>query len=197
MQRVVRRGRQDGIPGVSIAMKRVWSALVLSGGIALTSGALYPVLAGAPIPEMGGAPLQSIAPIVSRVTPGVVGISVRGRVREDNPLLQDPMFRRFFNMQREPIERETIATHELETPIESPAAPREKPAATATPTPSSTSTSPSGTQQSGSGCSLSNITSKGCPPKVVQEMNELRRKADEADKALALTVDFFNQHLTV
>jgi len=61
----------------------------------------------------------------------------------------------------------------------------EKPAATATPTPSSTSTSLSGTQQSGSGCSLSNITSKGCPPKVVQEMNDLRKKADEADKALA------------
>ena len=68
------------------------------------------VLAGAPIPEVGGAPLQSIAPVVSRVTPGVVGISVRGRVREDNPLFQDPMFRRFFNLQQQPIERETEAT---------------------------------------------------------------------------------------
>jgi Do/DeqQ family serine protease len=47
--------------------------------------------------------------VVSRITQGVVGISVRGRVREDNPLLQDPMFRRFFNMQQ-PIERETQAT---------------------------------------------------------------------------------------
>jgi Do/DeqQ family serine protease len=45
------------------------------------------------------------------VTPGVVGISVRGRVREDNPLLQDPFFRRFFNLQQQqPIERETQAT---------------------------------------------------------------------------------------
>jgi Do/DeqQ family serine protease len=68
------------------------------------------VLAGAPIPEVGGAPMQSIAPVVSRVTPGVVGISVRGRVREDNPLFQDPMFRRFFNLQQQPIERETEAT---------------------------------------------------------------------------------------
>jgi Do/DeqQ family serine protease len=48
--------------------------------------------------------------VVSRITPGVVGISVRGRVREDNPLLQDPMFRRFFNLQQQPIERETQAT---------------------------------------------------------------------------------------
>jgi len=67
-------------------------------------------LAGAPIPEAGGAPMQTIAPVVSRVTPGVVGISVRGRVREDNPLLQDPLFRRFFNLQQQPIERETEAT---------------------------------------------------------------------------------------
>jgi Do/DeqQ family serine protease len=54
--------------------------------------------------------MQTIAPVVSRVTPGVVGISVRGRVREDNPLFQDPLFRRFFNLQQqEPIERETQA----------------------------------------------------------------------------------------
>ena len=67
-------------------------------------------LAGAPIPEAGGAPIQSLAPVVSRITPGVVGISVRGRVREDNPLLQDPLFRRFFNLQQQPVERETQAT---------------------------------------------------------------------------------------
>src|SRR5215471_10744495 len=92
------------------AMNRVLSALVLSGGVALVTGAPCSVLAGAPIPEAGGAPMQTIAPVVSRVTPGVVGISVRGRVREDNPLLQDPLFRRFFNLQQGPIERETQAT---------------------------------------------------------------------------------------
>src|SRR5215471_18681783 len=91
-------------------MNRVLSALVLSGGIALLTGVPHSVLAGAPIPEVGGTPMQSIAPVVSRVTPGVVGISVRGRVREDNPLLQDPVFRRFFNLQQQqPIERETQA----------------------------------------------------------------------------------------
>ena len=91
-------------------MKRVLSALVLSGGVALTTGTYCSALAGAPIPEAGGAPIQSLAPVVSRITPGVVGISVRGRVREDNPLLQDPMFRRFFNLQQQPVERETQAT---------------------------------------------------------------------------------------
>src|SRR6516164_9317644 len=91
-------------------MNPVLSALVLSGGIALVTGVPLPVLAGAPIPEMGGSPIQSIAPVVSRVTPGVVGISVRGRVREDNPLFQDPVFRHFFNLQQGPIEREIQAT---------------------------------------------------------------------------------------
>ena len=73
-------------------------------------GAPCLALAGAPIPEMGGAPMHSIAPVVSRVTPGVVGISVRGRVREDSPLFQDPVFRQFFNLRQQPIERETQAT---------------------------------------------------------------------------------------
>jgi Do/DeqQ family serine protease len=91
-------------------MNRVLSALVLSGGVALMTSAPRLVLAGAPIPEMGGTPMHTIAPVVSRVTPGVVGISVRGRVREDNPLLQDPMFRRFFGIQQQPLERETQAT---------------------------------------------------------------------------------------
>src|SRR5215472_9818825 len=92
-------------------MNRVLSALVLSGGVALMTGTPLCALAGAPIPEVGGTPMQSIAPVVSRVTPGVVGISVRGRVREDNPLLQDPVFRRFFNLQQQqPVERETQAT---------------------------------------------------------------------------------------
>ena len=73
------------------------------------TGTLSSAFAGAPIPEVGGAPMQSIAPVVSRVTPGVVGISVHGRVREDNPLFQDPLFRQFFNLRQGPIERETEA----------------------------------------------------------------------------------------
>ena len=90
-------------------MNRVFAAFVVSGGIALTTGCPAAALAGAPIPEAGGAPMQTLAPVVGRITPGVVGISVKGRVREDNPLLQDPLFRRFFNLRQGPIERETEA----------------------------------------------------------------------------------------
>jgi Do/DeqQ family serine protease len=65
------------------------------------------VQAGAPIP----AGVETLAPVVARITPGVVGISVKGEVRMENPLLQDPMFRRFFGLQGDqPIARETEAT---------------------------------------------------------------------------------------
>jgi Do/DeqQ family serine protease len=90
-------------------MTRYWPAFLLSGAMLLANGPLLPVWSGAAIPEVNGSPLQSVAPVVSRITPGVVGISVRGRVREENPLLQDPMFRRFFNLREGPIERETQA----------------------------------------------------------------------------------------
>jgi Do/DeqQ family serine protease len=50
--------------------------------------------------------------MLARVTPGVINIAVRGKVRAENPLLQDPFFRRFFNLPQrsQPEERETQAT---------------------------------------------------------------------------------------
>ncbi|MGH7029575.1 MAG: Do family serine endopeptidase [Stellaceae bacterium] len=90
-------------------MKRVLTALVLSGGITLAAAVPYPALAGAPIPEAGGGAVTSVADVVSRITPGVVGIAVRGEVRENNPLAQDPLFRQFFNLRDQPIERQTEA----------------------------------------------------------------------------------------
>jgi Do/DeqQ family serine protease len=97
---------------VVAAMKRTLSALVLSGAFILVARVPYAV-GGAPIPEAaGGGAVETVAPVVARITPGVVGISVRGEVRENNPLLQDPLFRRFFDMRgdNQPIERETQAT---------------------------------------------------------------------------------------
>jgi len=86
------------------------SALVLLSGCVM----LVPPAgdAAAPIPEVGGAPVPSLAPMLSRITPGVVNIAVRGRVREQNPLLQDPFFRRFFDLpqRQQSQERETQAT---------------------------------------------------------------------------------------
>ena len=93
-------------------MKRVLSALVLMGGVAAIACAPPPSIAAAPIPEVGGA-VPTLAPMLARVTPGVVNIAVRGKVKAENPLLQDPFFRRFFNLPQQrsqPEERETQAT---------------------------------------------------------------------------------------
>ena len=47
--------------------------------------------------------LPTLAPIVAQVTPAVVNISVLVRdPTESNPLLQDPFFRRFFNVPEQP-----------------------------------------------------------------------------------------------
>ncbi len=97
-------------------MIRMLSALLVMSAVAAiaplaVASLAPPALAAAPIPEVGGA-VPSLAPMLSRITPGVVNIAVRGRVKEQNPLLQDPFFRRFFNLpqNQQPEERETQAT---------------------------------------------------------------------------------------
>jgi uncharacterized protein (DUF342 family) len=37
---------------------------------------------------------------------------------------------------------------------------------------------------SGSGCSLTNITSKGCPPKIVQQLTNLKKEGADAEKEM-------------
>jgi len=57
--------------------------------------------AGAQLPaKVGDTPLPSLAPIIKRTSSAVVGISVRGTVQNqyNNPLFQDPFFRRFFEV---------------------------------------------------------------------------------------------------
>jgi Do/DeqQ family serine protease len=54
--------------------------------------------------------LPTLAPVVSQVTPAVVNISVVTRSPlEDNPLFQDPFFRRFFNFPDRPQRQERAA----------------------------------------------------------------------------------------
>jgi Do/DeqQ family serine protease len=91
-------------------MYRTLSALLLASAVAVAPAA-DTALAGPPIPEVGGV-VPSLAPMLARITPGVVNIAVRGRVREQNPLLQDPFFRRFFNLpqNQRSEEHETEAT---------------------------------------------------------------------------------------
>lgn len=48
--------------------------------------------------DIGGGRIPTLAPLVRETTPAVVNISVRGRVKQDNPLYRDPFFREFFGL---------------------------------------------------------------------------------------------------
>lgn len=65
---------------------------------ALALAGVLPLRAAQPLP---GVP--TLAPLIAQVTPAVVNISIKSRsAAEDNPLLRDPFFRRFFNVPDRP-----------------------------------------------------------------------------------------------
>jgi serine protease DegQ len=61
-------------------------------------------LAGLPA-AVDGEDLPSLAPVLERVTPSVVNVYTQTRVRVRSPLMEDPFFRRFFNVPDVPRER--------------------------------------------------------------------------------------------
>lgn len=70
-------------------------------GAALLLFVLLPatVCAALPVGLADGQPLPSLAPMLERVSPAVVNISTRTRLRrEHHPLLRDPLFRHFFDI---------------------------------------------------------------------------------------------------
>jgi serine protease Do/serine protease DegQ len=69
--------------------------------LALAAAAPAAVAQGSrPLPAaVDGAPMPSLAPMIKRVSPAVVNIATRGTVNAPrNPLLEDPFFRRFFDV---------------------------------------------------------------------------------------------------
>ena len=91
-------------------MKKTFLIRVVA--VALTAGVLVSAVQGAqaalPPNDSQGALLPSLAPMLERVLPSVVNVATQSRVRvEDNPLLQDPFFRRFFGVPDMPRERQT------------------------------------------------------------------------------------------
>ena len=79
-----------------------WSVSLLFAGIALVAPGQSP---GALPASVDGEPLPSLAPVLERVTPSVVNVYTQTRVRIRSPLLDDPFFRRFFNVPDMPRER--------------------------------------------------------------------------------------------
>src|SRR5579864_1217629 len=68
------------------------SLLLLAGG--------SPVSAAMPL-AVGDTPVPSLSPMIKKVSPAVVNIATRGTIHEkgpQNPLLDDPFFRRFFDV---------------------------------------------------------------------------------------------------
>src|SRR5438132_2143580 len=68
--------------------------------LALVALAAAPLPAAMP-PAVGETPMPTLAPMIKRVSPAVVNIATRGTIRErspQNPLLEDPFFRRFFDI---------------------------------------------------------------------------------------------------
>ena len=81
------------------ATKHICILMVLT--LALSSGSALAVLPVA----VDGQPLPSLAPVLKEVTPSVVNVYTQTRVRVRSPLLDDPIFRRFFNVPETSRER--------------------------------------------------------------------------------------------
>ncbi|MDB6088885.1 MAG: Trypsin-like serine protease [Gammaproteobacteria bacterium] len=79
-------------------MKRPELALA---ALMLTAAIASPAAPAAMPATVGDTPVPSLSPIVKRVSPAVVNIATRGTIRDrgpQNPLLDDPFFRRFFDV---------------------------------------------------------------------------------------------------
>ncbi|HET9388839.1 MAG TPA: DegQ family serine endoprotease [Steroidobacteraceae bacterium] len=61
-----------------------------------------PLLARAAVPvAVGETPVPSLSPMIKKVSPAIVNVATRGTIHEkgpQNPLLDDPFFRRFFDV---------------------------------------------------------------------------------------------------
>lgn len=75
--------------------------------LALSLSVMVPLPARAALPSLvDGQPLPTLAPMLERATPAVVNIATESRIAlRRNPLLEDPVFRHFFNIPEQPQER--------------------------------------------------------------------------------------------
>jgi Do/DeqQ family serine protease len=78
----------------------------------LTLAVLSPAAPAAMPAAVGDTPIPTLSPIVKKVSPAVVNIATRGTIHDkgpQNPLLDDPFFRRFFDV---PPDNSGSGTHE-------------------------------------------------------------------------------------
>ena len=80
--------------------------------LAFTTTAPAPAMADIPAPMLSSRSdgVPSLAPMLKEAMPAVVNVAITSKVEVQNPLLQDPFFRRFFGIPDEqPQEREAMA----------------------------------------------------------------------------------------
>jgi Do/DeqQ family serine protease len=84
---------------------RLFAAALVAAGLCAPGAGTPRAFAALPAPPASAAeaaPMPSLAPMVKRVSPAVVNIATRGTIKEKpgqrNPLLDDPFFRRFFDV---------------------------------------------------------------------------------------------------
>lgn len=87
--------------------KSLSATLACTALLALAAAA---VPASAAIPSaIGDTPVPSLSPMIKKVSPAIVNIATRGTIHEkgpQNPLLDDPFFRRFFDVPQDSGPRE-------------------------------------------------------------------------------------------
>jgi Do/DeqQ family serine protease len=74
----------------------------------ILAAAVSPALAAMPS-AVGETPVPSLSPMIKKVSPAIVNIATRGTIHEkgpQNPLLDDPFFRRFFDVPQDSGPRE-------------------------------------------------------------------------------------------
>jgi Do/DeqQ family serine protease len=88
-----------------MSLRLTLMAIALAGPAAFAASQTPPAPSAViPQPPLAAeaAPMPSLAPMVKRVSPAVVNIATRGTIKEKpgqrNPLLDDPFFRRFFDV---------------------------------------------------------------------------------------------------
>jgi Do/DeqQ family serine protease len=89
----------------NLPRRRLTGIIMKCADLALAALMLIAVIAP-PAPAampaaVGDTPVPSLSPVVKKVSPAVVNIATRGTIRErgpQNPLLDDPFFRRFFDV---------------------------------------------------------------------------------------------------
>jgi len=74
---------------------------IMMAALLLTAQLLQAALPAA----VDGEPLPSLAPVLEKVTPSVVNVYTETRVQVRSPLMDDPFFRRFFNVPERARER--------------------------------------------------------------------------------------------